>query len=181
MTDAAQSVEIEISPGKLLKLLGVGVVMTVLPVALTFIPDFRAEFGVIGTVLACAISALFAFFALIGAWRLFTTRGPVVTITPDGIRDTRVAAELIPWSAVRSISTWEMANQRVMVVAVDPALERTLTLTPMARWSRSANRALGADGLCITAAGLKIDYETLLVTALRYAAQGNPHVIVGDL
>jgi hypothetical protein len=46
--------------------------------------------------------------------------------------------------------------------AIDPAVERKLTLTRMARWSRGPNRALGADGLCIATTGLKIDYPALL-------------------
>jgi hypothetical protein len=84
-------------------------------------------------------------------WRAFTTHGAVVAITPEGIRDGRVAAELIAWSAVSDIAIWENRAQPVMVLAVDPAVEAGLTLTRVARWTRGANRALGADGLCVTA------------------------------
>jgi hypothetical protein len=56
-----------------------------------------------------------------------------------------------------------------MVLDVDPAFESRLTLTAIARWTRGPNRATGADGLCITALGLKIDYDTLLTTATAYA------------
>jgi hypothetical protein len=59
-------------------------------------------------------------------WRVFTTRGPVVTITPEGIREVRVAAELIPWSAINDIAIWD---KHEMVPAVDPAAEAGLTLT----------------------------------------------------
>jgi hypothetical protein len=82
---------------------------------------------------------------------LLSVSGPVVTVTPEGIRDTRVAAEVIPWSAITGISTWQYRGQKIMVLAVDPATESGLTLTRIARWSRGANRALGADGLCIAA------------------------------
>jgi hypothetical protein len=75
----------------------------------------------------------------------------------------------VPWSAVTGISTWQLGPQRVMVLAVDPAVERRLTLTTIAKWSRAPNRALGADGLCVTAQGLAIDYDTLYATALAYA------------
>ena len=105
----------------------------------------------------------------IGLWRLVLQRGPVITITPDGIRDTRVAAELIPWRAVQDISTWQYHRQKVMVLAVDPAVESRLTLTRLARWTRSANRALGADGLCIVSNELKISYASLLETSVAYA------------
>ena len=96
-------------------------------------------------------------------------RGPVITITQEGIRDRRVAAELIPWSAVRGIKIWEYRGQRVMVFAVDPTVETGLDLTRTVRWTRDANRSLGADGLCVTAQGLKIGFDDLLETTVAYA------------
>jgi hypothetical protein len=92
----------------------------------------------------------------------------VITISPEGIRDTRIATALIPWSAVSNISTWEFSNQKAMVLAIPPGVEDQLGLTRMARVTRDANCALGADGLCVTAAGVKIDYDTLLQTSLDY-------------
>jgi hypothetical protein len=70
---------------------------------------------------------------------------------------------------VRNISTWSYQREKAMVLAVDPAVEDQLTLTAIARWTRGANRALGADGLCITARGLKISYDALLDTCIAYA------------
>ena len=70
---------------------------------------------------------------------------------------------------MQDISTWGIQGQKIMVLAIDPAVESRLTTTPIARWSRGANRALGADGLCITAQGLKIDYKSLLQTSMAYA------------
>jgi hypothetical protein len=37
----------------------------------------------------------------------------------------------------------------------------------MARFTRGPNKSLGADGLCITAAGLKISHEKLLEAVLE--------------
>jgi hypothetical protein len=178
-TEISPTVEIESSPAKLVVLLAMGLLLTAGGIAILILPvldhgTFRALLVYLGVL-------FFAFCTLLAAWRLVMTRGPVITITPDGIRDTRVAPQFIPWTAVTSISTWQMANQKVMVVAVDPAVERTLTLTAIARWSRGGNRALGADGLCMTAAGLKVDYDTLFATALRYAIQGNPGMMADDL
>jgi hypothetical protein len=55
-----------------------------------------------------------------------------------------------------------------MVLAVDPEVEGKLHLSRIARWSRGANKRLGADGLCVTAQGLKIDYDELWSTAMAY-------------
>jgi hypothetical protein len=56
-----------------------------------------------------------------------------------------------------------------MVLAVDPEVESKLRLTRTAAWTRGANRALGADGLCITTNGLGISHDKLLKTAMAYA------------
>jgi hypothetical protein len=55
-----------------------------------------------------------------------------------------------------------------MVLAMKPGFEARLGLSRFARWTRSA---LGFDGLCVTAAGLKIDFNTMLQTSLDYYAQ----------
>lgn len=75
---------------------------------------------------------------------------------------------MIPWNAVTGISTWQYRGQRVLVLAIDPAVEGRLTLTRIARWSREPNRALGIDGLCVTATGLNINYDALLQTCLTH-------------
>lgn len=104
----------------------------------------------------------------IAAWRLLTVSGPVITVSPRGVRDTRVAADIVPWSAIKSISTWSAYNQPAIVLSVDPAIERTLKLTRLARLTRRANAAVGADGLCIASQGLKMRHEALLETITAY-------------
>jgi hypothetical protein len=111
----------------------------------------------------------FGLVAAIGIRRALVSFGPVVTIAPQGFRDLRVSPDFVPWRAVRGISTWGYSGQKVMVIAVDPAVEKTLKLDSVTRWTRSANALLGADGLCFGAAGLKIDYDTLLSTSIAYA------------
>ncbi len=111
------------------------------------------------------------FFGLctgIAFWRLATADQAVLTLSPEGIRDTRVAAEIIPWKAVRGLGTWAMQGQKILVLDVDPEVEKRLSLTRMARWTRGANAKLGADGLCITASGLQIGYDALLEAATAY-------------
>jgi hypothetical protein len=166
--DTRRAVEIDASPFGTLGLAALGIIMTaasaviavhVIPVP----PGSYVEFaGYVGTVFFAACTVLIL-------WRTFTAHGPVVTISREGIRDVRVAAEVIPWSAVRDVKVWESNGQRVMVLAVDRAVEAGLTLTRIARWTRGANRALGADGLCVTAQGLKIGFDALLATSLAYA------------
>ena len=169
MIDTNRPIEIEASPLKQFAFVVLGVVMTAASTAMAVraFPDVQpgsfAEFcGYVGIVLfgACTVLLL---------WRAVTTSGPVVTITRDGIQDIRVAAEFIPWSAVRDIAVWKQRRQRFMVLVVDPAVEARLDLTRIARWTRNANRGLGADGLCVGANELKIGFDELLATSLAFA------------
>jgi hypothetical protein len=103
------------------------------------------------------------FFGLCTAvmlWRYMMT-GPVVTLAREGLRDVRVAREFIPWEAIERVSTYAIGGQQFVIVAVAPEVEARLTLTAIARWTRKANRSIGADGLAIGPQGLTIDCATL--------------------
>jgi hypothetical protein len=166
-TDVTRTIEIAGSPGKLILLVALGVLMTAASAAIAFglIPDV----DIVVLIISYFGVVFFALCTIILVRRLLGARSPVVTITPEGIRDTRVAADLIPWSAIRSLTTWEYAGQKVLVLAVEPTVEQKLTLTTIAQWSRAPNRALGADGLCVTAQGLQTDYDTLFRICTDYA------------
>jgi hypothetical protein len=159
-----ETIIIESSPAKLLLLVGMGVLMTAVSAAVIVLPDaglIQQGVGYLGV----------GFFGLctgVILWRLLGASGPVITISPQGIWDKRVAADPIPWSAVAGISTWEFRRQKVMVLAMKPGAEERLDLTRMVRWTRGANRALGADGLCITAAGTKVDHDELVQICQGY-------------
>lgn len=113
-------------------------------------------------------AAVFGLFGGIAAWRLATMRGTVLSMTSEGIRDTRASDETIPWTKVRTITTWQHGGQRIMVLKLDPVFEASLPVKPLVRYTRQANRALGADGLAITPIGLGIDYETMFEAALAF-------------
>ncbi len=109
--------------------------------------------------------AAFTFFScatLFGVWRVLGTPGDVVSITDRGIRDLRIAPEEIPWTAVRSLSTWQFRRTLTLALDVDPEFEKTLHLTRMVRWVRDANAGMGVRGLCITTQGLEMGHNELL-------------------
>ena len=163
--DTARKIAIAGSPTKLALLAILGVVMTGLSAVLAFL---NLDLGLAAKIIGWIGTVFFGLCTLIALWRGLMERGPVITISPEGIRDTRVSASVVPWRAITGISTWSFQGQQAMVLAVDSAIERTLGLSLIARWSRGANRALGADGLAITASGVKIDYDALLETSLAY-------------
>lgn len=104
---------------------------------------------------------LFGGGTLYAIWRMVNTKGPVVTLTATGLTDIRLAAQEIPWTQILTMATWQFKGTNTLVLGVDPAFEASLDLTRMARWSRAGNARMGADGLCVTTAGLDIDHNEL--------------------
>jgi hypothetical protein len=167
--DTSRAVEIEAS---VLKLIGIsvgGLVLAALSVAIALHAFPNIQSGSSTEFYAYLGAPFFGAVTFLALWRALTSRGPVVTITREGIRDTRVATEYIPWSAIKDIGVWKHHRQRVLVLDVDPVVEAGLGLTRVVRWSRSANRALGVEGLCVTAVGLKIGFDELQATILAFA------------
>ena len=142
----------------------VGLVMVGLSAFVFTQTTFRMQiYGTIGVV-------FFGFCVLLFVGRFLNRRGGIVTLGPQGLRDIRIAPGFVPWAAIEEISTWGGGMNAVMVLKVRPETERALRLTPMARWTRGLNAKLGADGLCVAAAGLKADYATLLAATHAYWA-----------
>ena len=170
--DASGTIEIEVSRWRMALLLAGAVVMSALAGSIAFqvlpvdhLTTMQRAAAIIGV-------PFFGLCAVIAGWRLAALRGPVVTLSPDGFRDVRVASETIPWPAVERVSTWQANNQRAMILAITPEVERRLSLTPIARWTRGANRRLGADGLAIAATGLKVRYDDLLAATTARMRDG---------
>jgi hypothetical protein len=163
-----QRLEIYSSPVKMVLLVSAGIAMTALSYVIAFhvMPgvgkgSFHEFFGYAGLV-------FFGLGTLVIIWRALTAHGVIVSMDAQGIKDIRITEKVIPWSAVRDISTFEMRRQKMMLLAVDPEFERQLNFSRLARLAREASRALGADGLCVTAQGLKISYEKLFSTATAF-------------
>jgi hypothetical protein len=161
MVQTSDIMEITGSPVKLIGLFAAGVLMTAASAALAFrwIPSESTAWGWFGLL-------FFGLCTALGLWRLLTAGRTVLTISPHGIKDVRLSAEMVPWSGVEDISTAKIKRQKFVVIAVEPSIEERLALTRMARWSRGPNRLLGIDGLCISAVGLKINHDTLLKACL---------------
>lgn len=126
------------------------------------------RFGLDAPTVGWVGAIVFGAFLVLALWRLISTRGPVVTVSPRGLHDTRISEKMIPWDAVLGVATWQMSNQKIIVVAVTPEAEQSIGLTRMAKWTRGANKSLGADGLCI-GPGVKVKIDDLLRLIIAFA------------
>ncbi|MDC0716727.1 STM3941 family protein [Nannocystis bainbridge] len=164
--DPTRTLEIFVSPLRTLGYAALGLGMTAACLSLFFIAPADEE------VVAAAIGGLgvlfFGLCTFMWLWQCFTM-GAVVTLSPEGLRDLRVAREFIPWAAIERISTCTVQSQRFLIVALPPEIEQRLTLTRVARWTRAANRRLVADGLFVSAHGLKVDFAALRALVHAYA------------
>jgi hypothetical protein len=112
-------------------------------------------------------------------WPLLSSRGPVITIAPEGIRDTRIASHFIPWDAIVRISTYSYRGLnfgRSMILVLNPGPTTQLSLTWFAWLTRFLNPMFGVNGLVVLTAGLKTDFETLFQKTLTYARAYNPRI-----
>jgi len=159
--DTSQTIEFYASPARLVTLLLFSLMSTGIAAALAFrlFPNMNVD----PTATSAGYSGLvfFSFCTVVAIVRLIQQRGPAVTLSPAGLHDRRVTAGPIPWRAIKAIATLQLQRQTVLVVTIDPAEEEHLTLTRVARWTRNANRRLGADGLVISPQGLTVGYPTL--------------------
>jgi hypothetical protein len=160
--DTTRTIEIKQSPWEMLKMLAIGIGFVATSIFIAYQGNiFYIAIGIFGIV-------FFGALTLFVLWRLLTLMGPVVTISPGGVRDTRVAADTIPWSAITDVSTWSAYNQPAIILAILPDVEKRLKLSLITRMTRRANASLGADGLAIASQGLSMGHDALLDTITAY-------------
>jgi hypothetical protein len=106
-------------------------------------------------------------------WLLFVAQEPVLLIGRYGIRDLRVADDFILWDSVADVSTCEYRRRKYVALKITAALERQLITTKSRQAMLNANRAMGVDGIAISADGLTADFDTLIGACTTHHAAAN--------
>lgn len=172
MNPLAQVVEVKNSPLKLVGFAVGGVLLTAMCAAVVFGP-MSAPGGSLPQFAGWVGIPFFGAMTLIAIGRLVSPGKTVVTLSPAGYLDTRLSERPVPWSDIKGVNVWTMQRQKVIVLQVPTETEASIGMTRMARWSRTANAKLGADGLCTMASGLTMSHDDLLaaITERAKAAQ----------
>jgi hypothetical protein len=171
-------IEIGYSALRMLRLIGLGVIMTQLSASIAFNWFAYKNIDSFNVLIAYVGIAFFGLATLKFIWTLITARGPVVFISRYGIRDLRISNELILWGSVEDLTSWEYRRQKFMVLKISAALEKQLFATKAKQAMLLANRALGVDGVVIGASGLTVDFDTLLKTCMAYYCAVKSHRVV---
>jgi hypothetical protein len=122
----------------------------------------RVEGGLlqaVGAVLVICFAASVARIAQLAA----THFGPVITLSPSGFRDTRIAPEVMPWSSIIGISAW---------VAADP---QTVSLGAPSE-AMPASHTAGKPLIALTLTAETLNDLTLSRSAHKYAIR-YPNVV----
>ncbi len=103
------------------------------------------------------------FFGLTTVWwtsRLFS-RGPIVDVTRQGVRDHRISSAWIPWSTIRDVQVRTMRRSKFVVLDVDPALLDAMATTRFQKMLRGLSKSTGYQGIWLSAAGLSGTFAEL--------------------
>lgn len=151
-----------------LKVLGAGLLLTLLCAAVAFNWLHGKDISTFQIVACSAGVALFGFATCQAFWRLISAREPVVFISRVGIRDTRIGDDTIAWRSVRDILIWQLRTSKIVVLKVDPLVAEQFAGGMLKSILSLMNKALGADGVIVNAGGLTMDAETLCDTCKQY-------------
>lgn len=160
--DAAHDLEIKQCTTQLRLLVAAGLAMTLLSASLAF--GWWDGFGGYDTTVGYAGVALFGLITGRLIWMLPAERGPVVIVTPYGIRDLRIGNEFLLWESIAEVSTEERGGRRMIVLTPTPALQRQLGCIRARIGYRIGGKSRGVqdDRIAIRPDGLATDFETLL-------------------
>lgn len=152
--DGSRDLEIGRCATQLRLLVAAGFAMTLLSASLAF--DWWDGFGGYDTALGYAGVAVFGLVTSWLIWMLPSGRGPVVVVTPYGIRDLRIGNEFLPWDSIAEISAEESRGHKVIVLTPTPGLQRQLCSI------RNLARRAQSNRIVIRSEGLATDFDTLL-------------------
>lgn len=165
--DASRDLEISRCATQLRLLVAAGFAMTLLSASLAF--DWWDGFGDYDTTLGYAGVAVFGLVTCRLIWLLPAERGPVVVVTPYGIRDLRIGNEFLPWDSIAEISAEECRGHKMIVLTPTPGLQRQLCSI------RNLARGAQNNRIVIRSEGLATDFDTLLRACRdRHNAAGTP-------
>lgn len=108
--------------------------------------SFEVFMGIIGVIFfgACAVLLV---------PRLFESK-PVLELSEQGLLARDISVEPIHWRDILAVRLVSYRKQPIIELMLSPQAEQSLPFTRIVRMTRSANRGLGFEGVCLSGVGL---------------------------
>jgi hypothetical protein len=122
MMDASQDLEICSCTTQMRLLVAAGFAMTLLTAILA--SDWWGALGSYDATIGYAGVVVFSLITNRLIWMLPAERGPVVIVTPYGIRDLRIGNEFLLWELIAEVSAQESRGHNTIVLTPTRALQQ---------------------------------------------------------
>lgn len=110
--------------------------------------------GAFGVFIGIVCIIFFGFCGVLILVKVFDGR-PAVEFLKEGLLVRDISALPINWLDIVAARLISYRNQPIIELILSPAAEQSLPFTRMVRYTRAANRGLGINGVCLSAAGLQ--------------------------
>ncbi len=175
-----ETIEIEQSSSRMLQATIMSALLTVLTACLWIFglgsgPAGAGRFIFYGGIFAIGLGLN----TLMSAWRLLTVSGPVITLSRQGMRDTRISTDFIPWNAITwtreapEISRRTAPKPTVLTMVIDKEIDKQLEKTQKSALQEIYGRFVGLKGYEFTSRGLKIELGELLKYICAFSKAAN--------
>lgn len=111
--------------------------------------------GAFGVFIGLVSIVFFGFCGILILVKVFDGR-PAVEFPKEGLLVRDISATPINWPDIIAARLISYRNQPIVELILSPQAEQSLPFTRVVRYTRAANRGLGINGVCLSAAGLQM-------------------------
>jgi hypothetical protein len=116
--------------------------------------------------------AFFGLCGLFGMWKLLDKKPGLILNSAVLVDNTSaVAAGMVPWSDISSLSLFEMKQQKMLMISVKDPQRYIERGNAMVRAAKRANHSLCGSPVVISSHALKIDFSELQSLLSQYRAK----------
>ncbi|MGI0527776.1 STM3941 family protein [Rhizobium giardinii] len=111
--------------------------------------------GAFGVFIGLVSIVFFGFCGILILLKVFDGR-PAVEFLKEGLLVREISPKPINWPDIIAARLIFYRNQPIVELILSPQAEQSLPFTRVVRYTRAANRGLGINGVCLSAAGLQM-------------------------
>lgn len=157
--DTSATVQFKRSGWKLFGFVLIGLVSLAIGIWLIRGGAVDGRYGEFSIVLGWISAPLFALCTLIPMGGLLFGEREPVTISPNGLLDTRLSSSEIPWSAIAGLSQWKRKRTSLICLDMTPESLEAIQLNHFARVVSWLNRPFTPSGIYVQSNDLDVTFS----------------------